>query len=242
MPVPTANPPVPVAVASTEPAVREPAAAPAAGTVDRRTPDSVWVRVVGDPGHAPELLALAAVETIGPRAAEWARRMRETYPAAGADELALLAGRRFIRQAGVGGAASAAAGILAPVAALAAGAWTQAELALHVAAVYGHDPADRARATDLLVLLRVHPDREQAEAALAEMVRPEADRPEPVAEAVWRLAAPLAVQAARWTALRTVARLLPGAAVLGGAFSGAAAAQQLIARVRALYRPSTGRG
>ncbi|MCI4063238.1 hypothetical protein MRQ36_11910 [Micromonospora sp. R77] len=46
---------------------------------------AVRARMLEHPGFAPELLALAAVETLGPRAREWAERLREAYPDADAD-------------------------------------------------------------------------------------------------------------------------------------------------------------
>ena len=45
-------------------------------------------------------------------------------------------------------------------------AWTQARMVLHMAAAYGVDPTDPERATDLLVLQRVHKVAETARLAL----------------------------------------------------------------------------
>jgi hypothetical protein len=120
--------------------------------------------------------------------------------------------------------------------------WTQANLVLHLAAAYGRDPAHPDRAAELLVLTRVHPDAESARAALT--AAREADGPgeEPwsrVAEAAWRLAAPLAAQAGGWLALRVASRLLPGAAVLAAAAGDAAAAERLAARATTAYRQTT---
>ncbi|TWH67289.1 hypothetical protein [Micromonospora olivasterospora] len=118
------------------------------------------------PGFAPELLALAAVRALGPSARDWVAWHLAAYPDATADGLARLATRRFVRLAGAGGAGAALAGVLAPVAELAAVLWTQANLVLHLAAAYGRDPLDRDRAVELLVLTRVHPDAESARSAL----------------------------------------------------------------------------
>ncbi|MBQ1012097.1 hypothetical protein KBX53_14270, partial [Micromonospora sp. M51] len=60
------------------------------------------------------------------------------------------------------------------------------------------------------------------------------------AEAAARLAAPLTALAGGWVALRLVARLLPGAAVLAAALGDAAAADRLAARAVAVYRPGRG--
>ncbi|MDG4794595.1 hypothetical protein [Micromonospora sp. WMMD1082] len=209
-----------------------------------RTPESelrmLVARVLDHPGFAPELLALTAVEALGPGAAQWARRLREVYPEASGDGLARLASRRFVRQAGIGGATAALAGVFAPAVELAAVLWSQANLVLHLAAAYDRDPAHPDRAAELLVLTQVHPDLASAGSALAAARAADgpAERPGPrAAEAAWRLAAPLAAQAGGWWALRMAARLLPGAAALTAAAGDAAAAQRLAARAITLYRP-----
>ncbi|WP_432901585.1 hypothetical protein ACQP1S_31095 [Micromonospora matsumotoense] len=203
------------------------------------------VRLLAHPGFAPELLALAAVEGIGPGAREWARGLREAYPDAGPDGLARLATRRFVRWAGVGGATAAVAGLFAPVAELAAVLWTQSALVLHLAAAYGRDPAHPDRAVELLVLTQVHPDADSARSALdaARAADGPEDGPWPrAAEAAWRLAAPLAAQAGGWAALRLAARLLPGAAVVAAALGDVAATDRLAVRAMAAYRPGRALG
>ncbi|WP_233512457.1 hypothetical protein [Micromonospora deserti] len=198
-------------------------------------------RLLDHPAFAPELVALAAVEAIGPRALDWAGRLRTTYPDAGDDGLARLATRRFVRQAGAGGAAAALTGPLAPVAELASALWIQANLVLHLAAAYGRDPAHPDRAVELLLLTRVHPDAESARSALAAARAADGPGEEPwlrAAEAAWRLATPLAAQAGGWLALRLASRLLPGAAVLAAAAGDSAAAERLAARATVFYRPA----
>ncbi|MCG5454049.1 hypothetical protein PSH03_000231 [Micromonospora sp. PSH03] len=244
---PTKPAPEPVVGPQTARTEQLASAAPAARQVEPalgRTPESelraVAARVLDHPGFAPELLALAAVRTFGPGAAGWAAGLRDRYPDASADGLARLAARRFVRSAGAGGATAALAGFFAPLAELAAVLWTHSELVLHLAAAYGKDPTHPDRAVDLLVLTQVHPDRASAAAALAAAESPgdpvEGAWPR-AAEAAWRLAAPLTAQAGGWVALRLVARLLPGAAVLTAALGDAAAADRLAARTVAAYRP-----
>ncbi|MFF3868026.1 hypothetical protein [Micromonospora sp. NPDC001898] len=202
------------------------------------------VRVLDHPGFAPELLALAAVRALGPGARDWAASLRDVYPDATPDGLARLATRRFVRLAAAGGATAALAGLFAPVAELAAVLWTQSGLVLHLAAAYGLDPADPERAVELLVLTRVHPDAESARVALAaaEAATDPVEQPWPrVAEAAWRLAAPLAVQAGGWLGLRVASRLVPGAAVLAAAVGGSASAERLAARAVDAYRPPRAR-
>ncbi|MEU1590493.1 hypothetical protein [Micromonospora sp. NPDC005710] len=237
-PVQQQTTPVEQQLAPAQPAGRQ--AGPALG----RTPESelraVAARVLDHPGFAPELLALAAVRSLGPGAAEWAVGLRTRYPDASADGLARLATRRFVRSAGAGGATAALAGFFAPVAELAAVLWTHSELVLHLAAAYGEDPTHPDRAVDLLVLTQVHPDRASAAAALTAAESPgdpvEGAWPR-AAEAAWRLAAPLTAQAGGWVVLRLAARLLPGAAVLAATLGDSAAADRLAARAVAVYRP-----
>ncbi|MFI7519553.1 hypothetical protein [Micromonospora globbae] len=217
-----------------KPATEPPPAPPA---YDLR---AITARVLDHPGFAPELLALAAVEALGPGAGAWAERLRMAYPDATPDGVARLATRRFVRLAGAGGATAALAGVLAPLAELAAVLWTQANLVLHLAAAYGRDPAHPDRAAELLVLTQVHPDGSSARTALeaARALDGPGEAPWPrAAEAAWRLAAPLAAQAGGWLALRLASRLLPGAAVLAAAAGDAAAAERLAARAITAYRP-----
>ncbi|MEU4552535.1 hypothetical protein [Micromonospora violae] len=236
--------------AGQQPAPAEQQAAPAESAARQaelalgRTPEvelrAVAARVLDHPGFAPELLALAAVRALGPGAAGWAARLRTRYPDASADGLARLATRRFVRSAGAGGATAALAGFFAPLAELATVLWTHSDLVLHLAAAYGKDPTHPDRAVDLLVLTQVHPDRASAVAALAaaESAGDPVEGAWPrAAEAAWRLAAPLTAQAGGWVALRLVARLLPGAAVLAAALGDAAAADRLAARAVSAYRP-----
>jgi hypothetical protein len=257
-PVPTPAPAVPTpapVTATPAPVTATPGAvtAPGTGVAEAGTPVTYgWSQLLDDPGHAPELLALAAVQAIGPRAADWAGRTRESYPSANSAALARLAVAQFTRRGGVGGALAAAAGSHAAVALLGAAAWTQAELVLHVAAAFEQDPTDPARAADLLMLTRVHPSREDAAAAIDAALRrsagPAAPRTasaerEPTGSAVEtiratarRLGRPLAVQAGAWLAMRAANRFFPGTSLLVGAFTGSAATENLAVRTVAFYR------
>ncbi|MFC6019283.1 hypothetical protein ACFP2T_24130 [Plantactinospora solaniradicis] len=209
------------------------------------TPRPGWQRstarhVLDHPGYAPELLALAAVRELGPAALAWAARIRTTYPTATADGLALLATRRYVRLSAAGGALSMATGLLAPFAELAVVTWAQASLVLHLAAAHDHDPTAPERAADLLVLTGVHPDGQSARAALdaAEVALrggPDGSSPR-LAEAGWRLGAPIVARSANWLALRLAVRRLPGATTLVTALANSAATERLAARATALYR------
>ena len=194
-----------------------------------------WAKIVADPGHAPELLALAAVQAIGPRAKEWARRTREEYPAATPDALARLAVAQFTRVGSVSSVFAALAGSYAPIALLGVNGYTYAELILHVAAAHGLDPADPRRAVDLLVLTELHPDAEEAEAALATARQPVYEEDSRLTDAVWRLGRMAATQAAAWMLLKGLNRFFPGTAVLAAIMTSRSGARNMGVRATRFY-------
>jgi hypothetical protein len=187
------------------------------------------------PGYAPELLALAAVEHLGDEAGRYASWVRDTYPSATADGLARLATHRFIRLARNEGAAAGVAGPFMLLLEASGLVWLQARLVLHLAAAYGHDPSDRARAGELLVLLRVHPNVATARIALDAVQ----DGAAP-GILTSRLATPAgrAVGAAALRAglARLAARLVPGGGALVGAVTGMRSTERLAVRATAFYR------
>ncbi|WFE25937.1 hypothetical protein O7623_21575 [Solwaraspora sp. WMMD791] len=218
-----------------------PPATPPAPPTPVGVPDGIGWQVLARPTYAPELLALTAVDRIGPAARDWVARLRSDYPAAGDDALARLAARRFTRYAGAGAVAAGAAGLLGPAMELATLGWAQAALTLHVSAAYGHDPTDRQRAAELLVLTGVHPDVDAARTALAAAQRPAADDDgDPVAR--WSGGAQRLAELAGglsgggWALLRLPARLLPGARALVACTGDTLVMQRLAARATALYR------
>jgi len=245
-PAPPAETPT---VAADEPAAAKPttAAVPLTAREPRLTaPDRPgwWARVPTNPGYAPELLAMAAVESIGPRARAWVADVQATYPAATADGIARLAVRRFTRVAATGGALASATGLVGPIAEVATLAWAEANLVLHLAAAYGASPTDRERAVELLVLTRVHPTPELARAALGSAGEDADDAPHSLqraTEAAWRMAAPLASQTAGWLAVRMFARLAPALRTLVAGAGDSAAAERLAHRAIAHYRAMAGR-
>lgn len=195
-----------------------------------------WAKIVADPGHSPELLALAAVQAIGPRAQEWADRIAAAYPAATPDGRARLAVRQFTRFGGLSTVCAAVAGSYAPLALLGTAAVTHADLALHIAAAYGFDPTDERRAADLLVLTKVHPSRAEAESALATAKQPAyEDEDGGLVDAAWRLGRMLAAQAGGWTAIRVLNRYFPGSSLLTAVLTSRSAAHALAARAQRFY-------
>jgi hypothetical protein len=202
--------------------------------------------MTADPQYAPEHLALEAVRRLGPEAERWAERQRDLQPGITADAAAQLAVKRFTTHARISGAVSGAAGLPGAVADIGVLAWTQARMVLHMAAAYGMDPSHPDRATDLLVLQKVHKVAETARLALgvaagreraARLFAGAADRP--LSGVMLRLGVKLAQMAGIRAAKRVFAKIVPGAAVILGTWANSAATKDLARRTREYYgRPA----
>ncbi|MEV4478252.1 EcsC family protein [Micromonospora coxensis] len=231
-----------------------PPATPAAATTPVTTPSgepdapeappaTLWDRMREDPQYAPEHLALEAVRRLGPEAAAWVTRARAERPDASADELAEQAVRRFVNRARLSGAVSGAAGLPGAVIDVGVLAWTQARLVLHVAAAYGADPLHPDRATDLLVLQKVHKAAEAARLALGVAAGRERAgalfghaAQSPLGKVMLQLGVRLARMAGVRAAKRMFAKVVPGAAIILGTWANSSATKDLAERARALYR------
>ncbi|PWU61347.1 hypothetical protein DLE60_06175 [Micromonospora globispora] len=209
-------------------------------------PVNLWDRMRDDPQYAPEHLALEAVRRLGPEAAQWAARERAARPGVSADELADQATRRFVNRARLSGAVSGAAGLPGAVVDVGVLAWTQARLVLHVAAAYGVDPVHPDRATDLLVLQKVHKVAESARLALGVAAGREragalfgAAGDRPLGRVLLQLGVRLAQMAGVRAAKRIFAKVVPGAAIVLGTWANSSATRDLAERARAHYRTGT---
>ncbi|MET0424231.1 MAG: EcsC family protein [Actinoplanes sp.] len=198
-----------------------------------------------DPQYAPEHLALDAVRRLGPEAARWAEQARADNPEMTPDELADLAIRRFTTLARISGAVSGATGLPGAVLDVGVLAWTQSRMVLHVAAAYGVEPTAPERATDLLVLQRVHKVAETARLALGVAAgRERASRlffgasTRPLSGVMLRLSVRLAQMAGVRATKRMLAKIVPGAAIVLGTWVNSAATKELAGKARALYRSS----
>jgi hypothetical protein len=233
---PGAVTPVPSTLPVPRISAADPASVSSVAVADASVPDptEAWARIIADPGHAPELLALASVQMLGPRAAAWAQQIRDTYPTATPDAIARLAARQFTRFGSVSSIFAAVAGSYAPLTLLGAAALTQAQIALHIAAAYGLDPADEGRAVDLLLLSRVHPAREDAEAALT-AAKDYSYESTGLTDAVWRMGKMLTAQAGAWAAVRVLNRYFPGTSLLAATLSSRATADSSAARAILFY-------
>ncbi|WP_199513668.1 EcsC family protein [Nucisporomicrobium flavum] len=228
--------------------VTEPAVPPAPATPDDEDlPGTLWARMKADPQYAPEHLALEAVRRLGPQAQRWAQRAREEDPGISADDLAQQAARRFLNHARLSGAVSGATGLPGAVVDVGVLAWTQARMVLHIAAAYGADPTGPDRATDLLVLQRVHKAAEAARVALgvaagreraSRLFAGSADRP--LTGVMLKLGVKLAQMAGVRAAKRMVAKVVPGAGMVLGTWANSAATKDLARRARELYGGAAG--
>jgi hypothetical protein len=206
-------------------------------------PGTLWSRMKADPQYAPEHLALEAVRRLGPEAAQWAERARLDHPGITPDALADMAVRRFTTLARISGAVSGATGLPGAVLDVGVLAWTQARMTLHIAAAYGLDPTASDRATDLLVLQKVHKVAETARLALGVAAgRERASRlftdgaGRPMSGVMFKLGLRLAQMAGVRAARRMFAKVIPGAAVILGTWVNSAATKDLANRARELYR------
>jgi EcsC family protein len=202
-------------------------------------PSSLWARMRSDPQFAPEHLALEAVRRLGPEAAAWAA---EADPGATPEQRADAVVRRFTNLARISGAVSGATGLPGAVLDVGVLAWTQARMVLHIAAAYGADPTSPDRATDLLVLQRVHKVAETARLALGVAAgRERASRlfsgtgGHPLSGMV-QLGVKLARMAGVHAARRMFAKVVPGAAIVLGTWANSAATRDLARRAREMYR------
>ncbi|MEV4638837.1 EcsC family protein [Actinoplanes sp. NPDC049548] len=209
---------------------------------DAGPPGSLWARMKADPQYAPEHLALEAVRRLGPEARSWAERAREAEPGVTADTLAEQAAKRFLNHARLSGAVSGATGLPGAVVDVGVLAWTQSRMVLHMAAAYGVDPTSAERATDLLVLQKVHKVAETARVALGVAAgRERASRlfagatDRPLSGVMVKLGVKLAQMAGVRAAKRMFAKMIPGAAVVLGTWVNSAATKDLAQRTRELY-------
>jgi hypothetical protein len=142
----------------------------------RHLPEGLWQRLRSDPTHAPQHLALAAVDRWGEQARQFAAEVRREHPDATNRELAQMVKSRHALLARMEGAAAGVPGSFAPgpgtalalLPDLGALAWLQSRMVVHIAAVYGHDTSDREMAAELLVLQGFYNTTDAARVALTE--------------------------------------------------------------------------
>lgn len=194
-----------------------------------------------DPSYALETLALAAVDVHGPAAQQWIRQRGPLRFSA--EQLAKSATKRHANTARVEGAALGLGGIFTAAPDTIAMIWILTREVLFVAAAFGHDPTDKRRAAEMLVIFEIYDTIEAAQAGLDHQGE--------------RLAAALAKnqigsyfsgnpdrsfgnKLVRFTGKRMAkrygGRLIPGLGAILGAIDNSAAAKRTGERAIAYYR------
>ncbi|MFF5230870.1 hypothetical protein [Dactylosporangium sp. NPDC000521] len=193
-----------------------------------------------NPAYLPELLALAAVARLGEAARERAAWYAANYPGVDGDAIGRAVTREFVRRARRLGIVAGAAGSLGLVVEAAGVNWLHAKLVLHLAAAHGHDPLDRVRAAELLVLQRVYAEVATAEAAIMAAEQAQRSRRAGTGVGVARLAGPLGrtlggglLQAA---GVRVARRALPGIGPVIGAVAAVRSTEAIAMRATRYYR------
>lgn len=193
-----------------------------------------------NPAFLPEILALAAVERLGAAALRRVEWYRVNYPDADGDAVSRAITREFVRRSRRQGFAAGLAGPAGLLVGTAGLGWLQAKLVLQLAAAYGHNPEDRHRAAELLVLQQVHATLETAEAAVRAAERDGSGHRAGRRTRASRMSAPLAravgAGIVRAVAGRLVRRVVPGGAAIVGSITAGRSTERLAARAVRYYR------
>ncbi len=151
-----------------EPAAPEPEVTGSRGRVRRMFSGSrELARIVyRDPEHVAERLTLYSVARLADASVEWARSVRRTQadtpPAEVVEELRI----QTAQIARIDGAISGTPSLIALVPGYLTYLYQEMRMTLRTAALYGRDPQELKTAGEMLALRGVHPDVDQAEAAL----------------------------------------------------------------------------
>jgi hypothetical protein len=127
----------------------------------------VWA----DPQYMPEHIAVWSLARFGPIADRAVAKFRAREPAPDHDELERLVVTRQTHVATVEGAFVGGPFVVLLPFAFCGALLAQAQMVFELAAIAGHDPKDRARAAELLVLLETYPSLDEANVALERMAR-----------------------------------------------------------------------
>lgn len=206
-------------------------------------PEGLFDHMRADPLHAPEYLALAAVEQFGPEAQEWIAEFRREFPHVTDWHLAAVTRKRFVRLSSLSGAVAGVAGGVGAVLDFGVLAWNQARMVIYLATIFGEDPTSRDRAAELLMLQGVHKVLGTARTALDVAARRAAPtdllkHSKTVQESegsLLTLASTLGKMVGMKLAKKGLLKLIPFAAVPLGAIANASSSGDLADRAIAMY-------
>jgi hypothetical protein len=126
------------------------------------------IRIVyRDPEHVAERLTLYAIGRLADPSVEWAEAVRSTRPDTPPAEIVEELRLQTAQVARIDGAISGTPFLIALVPGYLTYLYQEMRMTLRTAALYGRDPRELSTAGEMLALRGVHPDVEQAEAALS---------------------------------------------------------------------------
>lgn len=129
---------------------------------------TTWKALRRDPGHAPELAVLYALPQLSPHVDRW-RSKHTSGRIDQPDQTARRVLRRSVHVARRGGAITGSSFYVAMPPAMAMIYREQLAVVLRIAAIYGRDPDDPARAPEILVFQGRYPNVAAAAAALRQV-------------------------------------------------------------------------
>lgn len=195
-----------------------------------------------DPTYALETLALAAVEVHGVPAKEWVRsRGPMRYSP---EQLAKSATKRHANTARIEGAALGLGGIFTAAPDSLAMVWILTREVLFVAAAFGHDPTDKKRAAEMLVIFDIYDTIEAAQAGLDHqgerlamaLARNQLNLRLQPGEGSPSFSSRLVRYTSKRFAKRYGGRLIPGLGAILGSIDNAASARRIGERATIYYR------
>jgi hypothetical protein len=126
-----------------------------------------FIRIVyRDPEHIAERMALYASDRLGDASREWAAATLEANSDVPRVKLADDLRTQTAAAARIEGAIAGTPFLIALVPGYVSYLWQEGRMGLRTAALYGRDPTDLSTTAEMLALRGVHPNAEQAEAAL----------------------------------------------------------------------------
>ncbi len=128
--------------------------------------EGMWPALRHDPLHAAEIAVLYTLPQLTPHVKMWWSKTSHTRPSDTSDRIAKRVLRRSASVARRGGLITGSSFYVGMIPAMAMIYCEQLIVVLRIAAVYGRDPSDPARAAEILVMQGRYPNIDEAAAAL----------------------------------------------------------------------------
>jgi hypothetical protein len=149
-------------------------------------PTPGWRSLSKDPGHAQELAVLNTLPLLSPRVTQWQGEQVTDDSPERVNRLARRTLRRSVGQARRAGAITGSSFYVGMAPAVTMIYFEQLRMVLRIAAIYGRDPEDPARAAEILVFQRRYQTVAEADAALRSAGHPKSrDHQPPWTRRTW---------------------------------------------------------